>query len=70
VKVDKFGGKKIKIFDQKKDNMEILNSIYMNKAQEKFGRQFDEPVASMTLKNKDRFHRVLSPMKRDILDGL
>ena len=50
--------------------MEILNSIYMNKAQEKFGRQFDEPVASMTLKNKDRFHRVLSPMKRDILDGL
>ena len=29
---DKFGAKKVKVFDQKKDNMDILNSIYMNKA--------------------------------------
>lgn len=29
---ERFGVNRVKVYNQKKDNMDILNSIYMNKA--------------------------------------
>jgi hypothetical protein len=47
--------------------MEILNSLYMNKAQENLGKQFYAPVAAINNSNRERFQTMISPMKRDVL---